>query len=109
MSTKLLDRTAREAADRNVGHYEILIDNDLTRITQWTIRPGEQTGWHRHEHDYVTIQQSEGTLHMDFADGTSRDIVYVPGTTVLIPAPVEHNATNAGDCDIRVLEIEYKN
>lgn len=108
MSTKLLKKTAEEAADRAIGRYETVLDTDLTRITQWLIRPGEQTGWHRHEYDYVTIQQSEGVLHLDFADGTARDIDYVPGTAMTIEAPVEHNATNVGEVDIRVLEIEYK-
>ena len=37
-----------------------------------------------------------------------RDVDYVPGKAVMIKAPVEHNATNVGDVDIRVLEIEYK-
>lgn len=108
MSTKLLERTAAEAAGREIGHFEVVIENEKTRITRWLIRPGEQTGWHRHEYDYVTIQQSEGRLHLDYADGSTRDVDYVPGTASSIEAPVEHNATNVGDVDIRVLEIEYK-
>lgn len=108
MSTKLTEKTAAEAADRDVGHFEILVDDDKTRVTQWHIKPGQQTGWHLHDFDYLTIQQSEGRLHLDHADGSQREIDYVPGKAVMINAPVEHNATNVGDVDIRVLEIEYK-
>ncbi len=108
MSTKLAEKTAAEAADREIARHEVLVDDARTRITQWLIRPGEQTGWHRHEYDYVTIQQSAGRLHLDNADGSARDIDYVPGTAMSVSAPVEHNATNVGAVDIRVLEIEYK-
>ncbi|MDA0786274.1 MAG: cupin [Proteobacteria bacterium] len=108
MSTKLMEKTATDAADRQVGKFETLIDDDKTRITHWVIKPGEQTGWHLHDFDYVTIQQSEGRLHLDYADGTDKEIDYVPGTSNLNKAPVEHNAINVGDVDIVVLEIEYK-
>jgi quercetin dioxygenase-like cupin family protein len=108
MSLKLVEKTAEIAADKKVAHFETLVDDDRTRITQWRIAPGEQTGWHLHDYDYVTIQQSTGRLHLDYADGTSKEIDYVPGTAHVNKAPVEHNASNVGDVDIVVLEIEYK-
>tara|TARA_R110001606_G_scaffold377103_3_gene536042 strand:- start:164 stop:493 length:330 start_codon:yes stop_codon:yes gene_type:complete len=108
MSLKLVEKTGEIAADRKIGHFDLLVDDDRTRITQWQIAPGEQTGWHLHDYDYVTIQQSTGVLHLDYADGSEKTINYVPGTTNMNRAPVEHNATNIGDVDIRVLEIEYK-
>jgi quercetin dioxygenase-like cupin family protein len=108
MSLKLAEKTAEIAADRKVGNFLTLIDNDRTRITQWVIAPGEHTGWHLHDYDYVTIQQSTGRLHLKYADGSEKTIDYVPGTARLNQAPVEHNATNIGDVEIRVLEIEYK-
>jgi len=108
MSTKLMEKTAEVAADREVGQFTTLLDDDRTRITNWVIKPGQQTGWHLHDFDYVTIQQSEGTLFMQHADGATREVHYVPGTAVAISAPVEHNAINIGDVDIVVTEIEYK-
>ncbi|MFT5182244.1 MAG: quercetin dioxygenase-like cupin family protein [Alphaproteobacteria bacterium] len=109
MSVKLEERTAAEAADRPIASYEILIDNDKTIITLFTIKPGEQTGWHRHEFDYVAVQQSTGRLHLDYADGSVLEIDYTPGVALPVSAPVEHNAINVGDVDIITLEIEYKN
>ena len=109
MSTKLLDKTATEAADRPTAAYETLHEDDKTRITLFNIKPGEQTGWHRHEFDYVAVQQSGGRLHLDYADGSTRDIDYKPGVALAVAAPVEHNAINVGDVDIVALEIEYKN
>ena len=108
MSTKLAEKTASQAADREVGAFTTLIDNERTRITHWVLKPGQQTGWHLHDFDYVTLQQSEGTLFLEHADGTERTIDYVPGKAASISAPVEHNAMNIGDVDIVVTEIEYK-
>jgi quercetin dioxygenase-like cupin family protein len=109
MSVKLEERTAAEAAEWPIASYEILIDNDKTIITLFTIKPGEQTGWHRHEFDYVAVQQSTGRLHLDYADGSVLEIDYTPGVALPVSAPVEHNAINVGDVDIIALEIEYKN
>ncbi len=109
MSTKLTAKTAEVANDREVGQFSTLIDDDRTRITHWVLKPGQQTGWHLHDYDYVTIQESEGTLWLEHADGTERTVEYVPGTAAAISAPVEHNAVNIGDVDIVVTEIEYKN
>lgn len=108
MSTKLLDKTAEQAADRKVGKFTLLHEDEKTRITHWVIQPGEQTGWHLHDFDYVTIQQSTGCLFMEHADGSTREVDYTPGVARAISAPVEHNAINKGDVDIVVLEIEYK-
>ncbi len=108
MSTKLMEKTAAEATDRPLASYETLLDDERTCITLFTLKPGEQTGWHRHEFDYVAVQQSQGRLHLDYADGSVREIDYTPGVALPVKAPVEHNAINVGDVDIIALEIEYK-
>ena len=79
MSLKLEEKTAAEAADRPIAAYKTLHEDDKTCITLFTIKPGEQTGWHRHDFDYVAVQQSNGRLHLDYADGSVRDIDYSPG------------------------------
>lgn len=109
MSIKLNEKTTSEAADRPIAANQTLLDNDKTCITLFTIKPGEQTGWHRHEFDYVAVQQSAGRLRLDYADGSVREIDYAPGVALAVSAPVEHNAINVGDVDIIALEIEYKN
>jgi len=90
-------------ADRNV-----LFEDEKTRITFWSFPPGSETGWHRHTHDYVTLQQSEGKLQLESRDGKIKIINYKNGTAGAYTSPVEHNATNISDVEIRVTEIEYK-
>lgn len=109
MSTKLVDKTKAEAAERPIATSEPLFEDDKTRITQWTMRPGEQTGWHSHDFDYVVVQLSGGRLHLDYADGTEREVDYAPGGTLSGSAPIEHNAISVGEEAIVSIEIEYKN
>ena len=108
MSRKLAEKTADLVPEVPIARSEVLIDNDTTRITHWTIRPGEQTGWHRHEWDYATYQMSEGRLHSIDVDGNELVIDYQPGVSMAVTAPLEHNASNIGDVDLVALEIEYK-
>ena len=79
-----------------------------TTRTELTLEPGEQTGWHSHDFDYVVVQLSGGRLHLDYADGSEREVDYAPGGTLTGSAPVEHNAISVGDEAIVSLEIEYK-
>jgi quercetin dioxygenase-like cupin family protein len=108
MSTKLIDKTATESAALPIAKHQVLLNDEKTCITLFTIQPGEQTGWHKHEYDYVALQQSNGTLHLDYVDGSEVEIDYIPGVALSVQAPVEHNAINVGDVQIIALEIEYK-
>lgn len=108
MSVSLSEKTAALGDDALLAESETLIDDDKTRITRWRIAPGAQTGWHRHEWDYVTIQQSGGRLKLELAGGGEMFIDYEDGHARAFSAPIEHNATNVSDVEVRVLEIEYK-
>ena len=86
----------------------VLLEDEKTRITFWRFPPGAQTGWHRHIHDYVTLQQSGGRLKLEDRNGNIKHIQYEEGHAAAYSAPVEHNATNISDVEVRVTEIEYK-
>jgi quercetin dioxygenase-like cupin family protein len=96
------------AGDRTAAPHVVVHEDERARVIHYLIRPGEQTGWHTHELDYVVVRLSRGTLTSHFADGTVRDFDYEPGTTSSYRAPVEHNAVNTGDSDIIGYEIEFK-
>ena len=108
MSEHLDRKTAAELPNAELADHETLLENEHTRITRWTYAPGHQTGWHKHEWDYVTIQQSGGTLLLQGSDSTETRVEYENGRAVAWSAPVEHNAVNVSDGEVRVLEIEYK-
>ena len=108
MSEHLRGKTAEELPDAVLAKHQLLLDNEHTRITTWTFAPGDQTGWHRHTFDYVTVQQSRGALLLQASDGSETHVDYEDGRTVSWAAPIEHNAINISDVEVRVLEIEYK-
>ena len=39
-----------------------MIDNEKTRVTRWSFEPGEDTGKHVHEYDYVVVPMMDGSL-----------------------------------------------
>jgi quercetin dioxygenase-like cupin family protein len=105
----LLDKIEAAANDASTtAERQVLLDDDQSRITQWRFPPGTQTGWHRHTHDYVTVQQSQGCLRLENADGSEKIVEYEDGRAVAYTAPIEHNATNISDVIVQVLEIEFK-
>ena len=99
---------SESAGKRGTAERTVLLDNEFTRITRWIFAPGDQTGWHRHEFDYVTVQQSGGHLSLIGADGGETRVDYEDGRARAWSAPLEHNAVNASGQEVRVLEIEYK-
>jgi len=108
MSTLLKDPTADQTGGRTCADPILIHEDDKTRITKYVLEPGEQTGWHLHEYDYVVMHQSAGELTSHFADGTRAVFSYTPGGASAYSAPVEHNAVNTGDVTVWGFEIEYK-
>ena len=47
-------------------------------------------------------------LLLQNADGSEKRVEYEDGRTLAWAAPVEHNAVNVSDVEVRVLEIEFK-
>ena len=108
MSDHLTEKTKTELAEAALAQHSLLLEDDRTRITQWVFAPGDQTGWHNHTHDYVTVQQTGGALLLQAADGSEKRVEYEDGRTMSWTAPMEHNAVNISDLEVRVLEIEFK-
>ena len=97
-----------DADDRTAELSEIIHEDERSRIIKYTIRPGEQTGWHTHHLDYVVIYLTAGELTSHLADGSTKVFSYEPGKSGSYKAPVEHNAVNTGKTDVVGYEIEYK-
>ena len=85
-----------------------LIDNERVRVTEWRFKPGEATGWHRHEFDYVVVPVTTGKLHLKEPDG-ERTIEIVLGTPYFREEGVEHDVINPSDSDdVVFIEVEMK-
>ena len=85
----------------------VLIDNDRTVVTEWRFRAGENTGWHRHERDYVVVPLGDGRLRIIEGGGDSVAEMN-RGVPYFRAKGVEHDVINASDTDYAFIEIEFK-
>ncbi len=83
------------------------IDNERVKVTQWRFAPGAETGYHRHEMDYVIVPVTSGTLLLETPEGELRSPLTV-GTSYTRKAGVEHNVINDNDHEFVFVEIELK-
>jgi quercetin dioxygenase-like cupin family protein len=85
----------------------VRVDNDRVRVTEWKFEPGQATGWHRHEYDYVVVPVVGGTLILEDGQSTA-EAELLPGRAYFREAGVEHDVVNGGDADLVFVEIELK-
>ncbi len=85
----------------------VQIDNERVAVTEWRFAPGAETGWHRHQHDYVVVPQTTGKLLLktNEGDGVSE---LTSGKPYFRKAGVEHNVINASAGEFVFVEIEIK-
>tara|TARA_B100000686_G_C16297631_1_gene716831 strand:- start:235 stop:525 length:291 start_codon:yes stop_codon:yes gene_type:complete len=85
----------------------VLIDNDRVRVTKWFFAVGAETGWHRHEYDYVVVPLTTGTLRLESADGEV-EAGLEAGSPYFRDKGVEHNVINASSGEFAFIETEIK-
>jgi beta-alanine degradation protein BauB len=83
------------------------IDNARSRITEWRFAPGAETGWHRHEMDYVVVPMTTGKLLLETSNGNLFAELRT-GEPYARNVGVEHNVINANDFEFVFLEVEFK-
>ncbi|WP_440996695.1 cupin domain-containing protein [Arhodomonas sp. SL1] len=93
--------------NRPQAHADLQCDDDRVRITRWTFPPGGETGWHRHEYDYIVVPGTDGLLQIVDASGENRATLSA-GVSYQRRAGTEHNVINAGDRELWFVEVELK-
>jgi beta-alanine degradation protein BauB len=101
------DMTQTSKRERQAAVATVQIDNERVRVTEWRFAPDAETGWHRHELDYVVVPMTTGRLLLD--NGISEAFAeLVVGRSYARSAPVEHNVINANPYELAFIEIEMK-
>jgi quercetin dioxygenase-like cupin family protein len=90
------------------AHATQTIDDDHLRVTTWSFAPGEQTGPHRHEFDYLVVPVTGGAFEVVDADGSSREMTQQAGVPYPGREGTEHNVINRGPHQATFVEIELK-
>ena len=85
----------------------VLVENDRVRITEWRFRAkGDNTGRHRHAHDYVVVPLFDGTLEIESADGERTVSELRHGVPYFRSAGVEHDVVSGNDFECAFIETE---
>jgi GNAT superfamily N-acetyltransferase len=87
---------------------EVQVDNSQVRVTRWTLSQGEQTGRHRHEHDYVVVPLADAQMSITAADGTRSTSDLRGGSAYFRPAGVDHTVANEQDHPLDFVEVELR-
>jgi quercetin dioxygenase-like cupin family protein len=75
------------------------------RVTEWRFAAGAETGWHRHEYDYVVVPLTDGLLRIVAGAGESTAGL-TQGVAYFRRAGVQHNVINAGEDFLAFIEVE---
>ncbi len=84
-----------------------LIDDELVRVTRWDFEPGAETGWHRHDLDYLVVPVTDCAFLLEEPAGERR-VDVAAGATYRRDEGVEHNVVNGGGGPMSFVEVELK-
>ena len=86
---------------------KLLEQTERVIITEWRLKSGAETGWHRHGYDYIVVCLSAGKLLAETANGNVETELRF-GQAYARPAGVEHNIVNPNEHEFAFIEIELK-
>ena len=91
-----------------MAESKMMIDNKRTRVTRWSFKPGEETGQHIHEYDYVVVPMKDGELKIVNLDGSISISKLTKGISYFKQKGVKHNVINHNDFSYSFIEVEIK-
>lgn len=92
---------------RASARSSVVIDDAVVKVTRWDFEPGAQTGWHRHEMDYLVVPMTECRFLLEEGEGERR-VDAAAGAVYRREAGVEHNVVNGGERPMSFIEVEIK-
>lgn len=96
--------------DDNTGTAQptVFIENQRTRVTEWRFaRRGDNTGWHRHDYDYVVVPLFDGHLEIDLGNGERVIAPVKNGVPYYRDLGVEHDVFNGNEFECAFIEVEF--
>lgn len=85
----------------------VIVNNETVIVTEWRFCPAAETGWHRHNYDYVVVPQTTGKLLLETKEGKTMAELE-SGKPYFRNFGVEHNTVNVNGFDFVFIEIEIK-
>lgn len=83
------------------------VENERVRVTEWRFpKRGDNTGWHRHEYDYVVIPLFDGCLEIGLPGGETVVVELKNGVPYYRDLGVEHDVRSGNDFECAFVEVE---
>jgi beta-alanine degradation protein BauB len=92
---------------RPTATSRLLLETDHAIVREWRFVAGAETGWHRHEHDYVVVVLTAGKLIQHTANGEILTELAL-GQSYAREEGVEHNVVNPNPHEFIFVEVELK-
>ena len=96
------------AEARPAAEPTVTVDNDRVKVTEWRFAPGAATGWHVHEMDYVITPVTSQPVDLVNREGEVTRFEMRAGVSYFREAGVAHDVINAGEGELRFVEVELK-
>ena len=93
----------------NICSSTLLIEDKKFRVTRFDFEPGQETGWHVHEHDYLITSVTDCFMVIQHPDGTQTRSEVQAGSAYSRNAGVCHNVINDSERQMSFIEIEIMN
>lgn len=85
----------------------VQIENDRVRVTEWRFAAkGDNTGWHRHDYDYVVVPLFDGVLNINLGNDEIIKAQMQNGVPYYREIGVEHDVINGNDFECAFVEVE---
>ncbi|RFA18982.1 cupin domain-containing protein [Subtercola boreus] len=86
--------------------FHIQEENARVRVTRWTLEPGESTGHHTHELDYVVVPVVSGVQIVTVPSGDEITRAITAGEAYFREAGATHSVRNGGTETLVFVETE---
>ena len=85
------------------------INNNIVKVSKFTLKPKGSTGFHLHGLDYVIIPITDGSLKLIDKKNQESFATLKAGHPYFRKKGIEHNVINIGTKTITFIEVEIKN
>ena len=85
----------------------VFIENERVIVTEYRFSKGQNTGWHRHNHDYVVVPLMDGKVKLE-TNGSTTIAEMKKGVPYFREEGVEHDVISDTDEEYAFIEIELK-
>jgi hypothetical protein len=75
---------------------KVLLETESVRVWELSLPGNEATAWHQHEHPYIYVVLTSGSVRTEFQDGSFNDQNDEIGTAVRHESGPPHRLINMG-------------